>query len=239
MTPCTTRECFVVFVLWKRVIIILNAAWSCLQSINTDIPILRLSLFIHHYPSTSTIASNNSTGSANKANVSGIAESRVPDDQAAPFPPVHTVTSRRTKLLRPSRHIAGSDIPARCMEVATMESQSQSGSLTSRMHPYPSEMYAAWSRYTRLKITCDMLENRTVCRKQSSNKQLFRLGIKRVRLVNSCRVRSDLVDNMLGLFQVPASVVCDYLGVVKPFKYRFVDVVAQGLFVYSRNFWFQ
>lgn len=64
-----------------------------------------------------------SIGSATDANMSRIAESRVPIDQTPLVPSVHIVTSRRTDALHPSSRIAGSDIPACHKNTAAMKRQ--------------------------------------------------------------------------------------------------------------------
>lgn len=80
----------------------LITAWSCLHSPNREIP----KLFWHfmlHYPPTSIIISNNSTGSASSANVFNIIKLRVLDDQPAPVSLVNTASFRCTNSHLPSR----------------------------------------------------------------------------------------------------------------------------------------
>lgn len=71
--------------------------------------------------------SDNSAGCATGANVSRIADPRVPAEQPVPIPTVHTAASYLTNLLHPSRRIAESDIPARPRNDAAMMQQFKIG----------------------------------------------------------------------------------------------------------------
>lgn len=70
-----------------------------------------------------------------------------------------------------------------------------------------------------------MLKNQTTTRKRSSIKELHRLEIERVCLLNYRRARSVLVANQQVLFQVSASVRCDFFGIVNSFKAFFKHVL--------------
>lgn len=87
-------------------------------------------------------------------------------------------------------------------------------------------MDAAWAVYPKLNITLNMLKNQNVTKKQSSNEQLYRLDIARVRLVNNIWVKSTITANQQGLLQVPAFVPCDSFNIAKFFKAHFVDILA-------------
>lgn len=75
-------------------------------------PIFCQALFIHQYPLTLTMPLEKSAEFATDANMSGIAESRVPAGQLTPDPAVHFVITCCINFLPPSRRIAESDIPA-------------------------------------------------------------------------------------------------------------------------------
>lgn len=68
-----------------------------------------------------------------------------------------------------------------------------------RHAPVPSDMNADWARYPRLNITWDILNKQTATRKRSSNEQLYRPEVTRIRCVNNCRVESSLVTNQQRL----------------------------------------
>lgn len=118
---CTTKKCFIFVVLRKRVFNQLGAAWreKSLFNFNTHIIVLCFSLSIQLFWSASTMPSN-ATGFTTNANVSGIAESRVPAHQPAQISPVHVSTSRRMKVFSASRRIAGTDISACCREATAL-----------------------------------------------------------------------------------------------------------------------
>lgn len=75
-----------------------------------------------------------------------------------------------------------------------------------------------------------MLENYTTTMGQSSNEELYRLGIERIHLVGSRCARRPFVANQHLFFQVLAPVSCDSIGVANSFEARFVVVIAQWLF---------
>lgn len=64
---------------------------------------------------------SSATCSATSINVSGTIEFRVPVDQTAPIPPVHTATFRHRSLFTKPDWIAESDIPKRRREAAARE----------------------------------------------------------------------------------------------------------------------
>lgn len=66
----------------------------------------------------SKIIPSHSSSFATDENVSGIAKSRIPADQAVSVFPVHTSTFGRTGSYIPCCHIAGSGIPTRCQQAA-------------------------------------------------------------------------------------------------------------------------
>lgn len=91
-------------------------------------------------------------------------------------------------------------------------------------------MYAPYVLHSTLNISCDLLENQTAAMEQPSKDQLCRADIKHVRLVNNPRGKSAFVANQQGLFQVPASVSTDSIGVANFFQARFLLVLARWLF---------
>lgn len=127
--PCTTRErqksSFVAYLLLS----VLNQLRQCLGVTLLDIyqqlPTLhfRFLLSLNSNFSSLTLMSHSSTGFATKANLSGIAESRISIDQPAPTLPIHNSTSCRTNLLDSSLRIAGIDKPILHWEVASMRPQ--------------------------------------------------------------------------------------------------------------------
>lgn len=109
----------------------------------------------------------------------------------------------------------------------------QSRSLTSGNALSPSDINAAWERYPRINITWDMLEIHNASKEQSSSKQLYRLDIEHVRLVDNCHARSVFIANKQGPFQVPTFVCFDSFGVACSFKAHFVNALAPWLFPFE------
>lgn len=89
----------------------------------------------------------------------GIAEFRVPIDQSSPILPIHTSLCGRTKLPPPSRHIDGSDIPARRRGTAAMEPQLTIEKFDVQDFLLPSVMGLSLARNPRLNIRRDRIEN--------------------------------------------------------------------------------
>lgn len=150
-------------------------------------------------------AVKSSAGSATDANVSGIANSRLPTDQPAPVPPIHASTFLRINLFSSSRRMAGSNIPARHREAALMELHFAIGEPHVRKAPLHSSMDMAWAPYTKLNLIWDMFENQTAAREQTWNEELYRIENEHVRLVNNLRARTFFITTQQGLFQVPVS----------------------------------
>lgn len=67
------------------------------------------------------MASNNLTGFATNANVSGMVEYFVSADQLPPASLVHTANAPRANHLSPSRQISGSNILVHRKEAASVE----------------------------------------------------------------------------------------------------------------------
>lgn len=101
----------------------LNTAGGYHNSVITHIPILRLSLFIHHYLWTSTMPPNISTCSATDASVFGIREYYVVAVQPAPVPSTHAAISWHTNSLPPLFCIDGSNISALHRKAAAIKPQ--------------------------------------------------------------------------------------------------------------------
>lgn len=144
----------------------LNTAWGCHHFLNAHISIFRLSLYVRHYLSTSTMSSNNSSGSATNGSVSRIIKTRVFADQPGPNHPVHTPVPCRSHLFPPSRLIGESDISAHCGKAAVIKPQltiEEPDVWDVRLH---SDIYVSWARYPRLNITLGMLESETAVKRK-------------------------------------------------------------------------
>lgn len=68
-------------------------------------------------------------------------------------------------------------------------------------------------------------------RKQSSNELLYRLPVKRLRLVNNHCVRSAFLANQHGVFQISFSLIFDSICFPNCLKACFTDVLARWIFV--------
>lgn len=150
----------------------------------------------------------NSAVSTNDANVSEIAEFRVPQTIQQQF-----LLSKMANLVTPAfyvRHVTypgatyqsfiGKQLPTK-LQFTFGQTDFRNASLSHRL--------AAWARYPRLNVTCNIPEIQTATRDQPYNKQLYRLVIKRVHIVNNRRVKTVFAVNQRGLFRVSTSVLCD------------------------------
>lgn len=167
------------------------------------------------------------------SDMSKISESRVLADQPAPLSPIQAAAFSRSNLLFPPVGISGIYISVRQRKAADMKSQFMIGEPDVWNSPQLSDRHLASARYLKLVNTWNMLENLTATRQQSSNKELCRLDIARVRLVNNHRIMSAFVANQRSPFQVPASVPCDQFGLANSSKAWFVNNV--GKFLSSRE----
>lgn len=159
-----------------------------------------------------------------------IAEWCVSADQPVPTSSVQIATSRRNYVLATSRPISRSDLPDSRREAAAMDLQLTSVEPDVRSTLLRFGMYAARVQYSKLSISLDMLKNHTATREQSSNKQLYRLFIALVHLVNNLSVKSAFYTNRQGRFQVSACLPSTAFGVAKSFEARFVNGLARWLF---------
>lgn len=146
------------------------------------------------------------------------------------FSYIHTVTSRRTNLLSSTFRITGSDIPIRCEKAAAMKLHFPIGDSDVQKISLPFDIHAALARFPSFNFTRDMLEIHAVIKKQSSSKLLFWLDIKHVRIANSGCVRSAIVPNQQGPFQVSTSVLCISFVVANSIKACIVHVLARWIF---------
>lgn len=151
-------------------------------------------LFIRqHLPASSMLT--DALGSEINDNISVTIASRVQVDQPAQLSLSHAATTRCKNLLLLLCNIAGSNIPASSHEATAMESHDTIGLLSVRNTILPSHLFGTRASCPKINITRNMLENQTGARWQSSNEQLYRLGIKHICLDYHRRVRSSFVPN--------------------------------------------
>lgn len=79
-------------------------------------------------------------------------------------------------------------------------------------------------------MSWDVIKNLTATKKRSFIEQLYRLYIKRVRLLNIPRVTSPFVAIPQDHFRAPMFLPFAFFGVANFIKNRFVDIIAQLLF---------
>lgn len=121
---------------------------------------------------------------------------------------IHNAIFYCFSLLPPSRRIAENELLIFHCNAAAIGTRFTTGESNVCSIALPSALYAPLVRYPKLKITRDLLQSQTAVRKQASDQHLFRHDSEHVLLVNTFRVRSSLVANQQGVFQLRASFPC-------------------------------
>lgn len=165
--------------------------------------------------------------SATNSEISRIVELHVSADSPASIPPLCTAMSRRTTLLPPSLHIAGSNSSICCVwwgfhgsKLCYWVAGCMQRSLTIQFI----RIVGAISNIEHYLVLPGISDyyHRVIFRK---TQQHYRLDIERVRLSNICHVQNALVAILQGVFQVPVAPHCDYFDVANSNRFFFVDVL--------------